>query len=69
MPLIFFKDDKLSKMGKTTASVFPDPVLAMINTFFPSLIRGIPFSWGNVKVSNPRSSISFWIVSDIMAVE
>ena len=44
-----------SSMGRSAASVFPVPVGAISNAFFPSLTIGTSFSWGSVGESKPLS--------------
>jgi hypothetical protein len=46
----------LEKTGSMELSVLPEPVLAMITTFFPFRMGGMPLFWGSVSSTNPRSS-------------
>jgi len=46
-----------SKIGRSTASVFPEPVGAMRRTFFPAMIFGIAAIWGAVGVLIPDSAM------------
>ncbi len=53
----------LEKTGSMAASVFPDPVGAMIKTLRPSSTSGMASLWGSVGSLNPLSARAALIAS------